>query len=142
RNIISEQQIDSSVALLAQADADVALAEAGLAEAQLNLDYSAIRAPISGRIGRALVTEGALVSTNGGESLAIIQELDPVYADFTQSATDLIRLRRALQRGTLASPEAVPVELRFDDGTPYPHAGRLLFSEAAVDRSTGQVTLR
>lgn len=142
RKIASEQQLDSSVALLAQADADVAIAEAGLAEARLNLAYSEIQAPISGRIGRAIVTEGALVTANGSESLATIQQIDPVYADFTQSANDLMRLRRALKVGELASPDTVPVELRFDDGSTYPHAGRLLFSEASVDQTTGQVTLR
>lgn len=142
RNIASEQQLDSSLALLAQADADVALAEAGLAEARLNLAYSEMRAPISGRIGRAIVTEGALVTANSAESLATIQQLDPVYADFTQSANELMRLRQALKVGELTNPDSTPVELQFDDGSKYPHPGRLLFSEASVDKSTGQVTLR
>ncbi len=141
-NVASEQQFDDAVAQLAAADADVAIAEAGLATAKLNLQYSEVKAPITGRIGRALITEGALVSTSGTEALATIQQLDPVYADFTQSATDLIRLRKALQDGDLMNDNSADVTLLFDDGTAYGHTGELLFSEAAVDETTGQVTLR
>ncbi len=144
RNVASGQQMDNAVAALAQADADVAIASAGLAAAQLDLDYAEIKAPISGRIGRAMITEGALVSANSVESLATIQQLDPVYADFTQSANELLRLRRALENGavTNAEPGEARVQLRLDDGSEYAHAGRLLFLEAAVDATTGQVTLR
>lgn len=144
RNVASRQQYDNAVALLAQADADVAAARAGLAAAELDLEYAEVKAPISGRIGRALITEGALVGTNGGENLATIQQLDPVYADFTQSANQLLELRRALKVGALTSsnPGEATVRLLMDDGSEYPHAGRLLFSEAAVDATTGQVTLR
>jgi membrane fusion protein, multidrug efflux system len=144
RAVASPQQLDSAVATLAQADADVASAKAGLASAKLNLQYADITAPISGRIGRALITEGALVAANGSEALATIQQLDPVYADFTQSATDLIRLRRAMQAGALTAGngDEARVRLLLDDGSAYPHPGRLLFSEATVDAGTGQVTLR
>lgn len=144
RNVSSGQQLDNAVAALAQADADVAIAAAGLATAQLNLDYAEIKAPISGRIGRAMVTEGALVSANGPESLATIQQIDPVYADFTQSSNELLRLRRALENGALTNDEAgaARVRLRLDDGSEYAHPGKLLFLEAAVDATTGQVTLR
>jgi membrane fusion protein (multidrug efflux system) len=144
RNVSSGQQMDNAVAALAQADAEVAIASAGLAAAQLNLDYAEIKAPISGRIGRAMITEGALVSTNSAESLATIQQLDPVYADFTQSANALLKLRKALENGALTSsnPGEARVLLRLDDGSEYAHAGRLLFLEAAVDETTGQVTLR
>jgi len=142
-NVASAQAYDDAIAKLAQADADVAIAQAGLATAKLNLEYTEVKAPISGRIGRALITEGALVSTNGTENLATIQQLDPVYADFTQSATDLIRLRKALKDGALmADNNSADVKLFLDDGSAYPHPGKLLFSEAAVDESTGQVTLR
>ena len=142
-NVASAQAYDDAIAKLAQADADVAIAEAGLATARLNLEYTEVKAPISGRIGRALITEGALVSSNGTENLATIQQLDPVYADFTQSATDLIRLRKALEDGDLmADNNSADVKLVLDDGSAYPHPGKLLFSEAAVDTSTGQVTLR
>lgn len=144
RNIASSQQLDDAVALLAQADADVGIAEANLAQAQLNLDYSEVKAPISGRIGRAVVTEGALVSSNDVSSLARIQALDPVYADFTQSANELLRLRRALAAGALTriGPDDAEVRLRLDDGSDYAHPGVLLFSEATVDETTGQITLR
>src|SRR5690606_29281311 len=111
-----------------------------LAAAELNLQYSDVRAPISGRIGRALITEGALVGSGTGvaDILATIQQLDPVYADFTQSANDLLHLRRALKAGELSSsnPDEATVRLLLDDGTPYQHQGRLLFSEAAVDALT------
>ncbi|MFN3745365.1 MAG: efflux RND transporter periplasmic adaptor subunit [Hyphomicrobiaceae bacterium] len=144
RDITSAQQYETAAAVLAQADADVAAAKAGLAAAELNLQYSEVRAPISGRIGRALITEGALVGTSAADILATIQQLDPVYADFTQSANELLHLRRALKAGEVASnmPDEAPVRLNFDDGSPYQHTGRLLFSEAAVDALTGQVTLR
>jgi membrane fusion protein (multidrug efflux system) len=142
-NVASQQTYDDAVAQLAQADAEVAVAEAGLAEARLNLQYASVTAPISGRIGRALITEGALVSSSSSENLATIQQRDPIYADFTQPAAELIRLRQALQEGQLMTgPNEAAVQLLLDDGTRYPHAGRLLFSEAAVDASTGQVTLR
>ena len=142
--VATGQNFDDAVAQLAQADADVAIAEAGLATAKLNLQYTNVTAPISGRIGRALITEGALVSANGSENLATIQQLDPLYADFTQSATDLIRLRKALEDGKMMSGdgEEAEVQLVLDDGTAYEHKGKLLFSEAAVDATTGQVTLR
>lgn len=146
RDIASVQQYENAIAALAQADAGVAEAKAGLAAAELNLQYSDVRAPISGRIGRALITEGALVGSGTGvaDILATIQQLDPVYADFTQSANDLLHLRRALKAGELSSsnPDEATVRLLLDDGTPYQHQGRLLFSEAAVDALTGQVTLR
>ncbi|KQV44475.1 MULTISPECIES: efflux RND transporter periplasmic adaptor subunit [unclassified Rhizobium] len=142
-NAASLQAYDDAIAQLAQADADVAGAQAGLATAQLNLQYASVTAPISGRIGRALITEGALVSANSTENLATIQQLDPVYADFTQPATDLIRLRKALQDGQMMTDKnEATVQLILDDGTPYDHKGKLLFSEAAVDETTGQVTLR
>ncbi|MDK1492423.1 efflux RND transporter periplasmic adaptor subunit [Sinorhizobium sp. 7-81] len=137
------QQFDDAIAALAQAEADVGIAEAGLAEAKLNLQYANVTAPISGRIGRALITEGALVSANDTQNLATIQQLDPIYADFTQSATDLIRLRKALKDGQMMSSDnEAEVQLILDDGTPYSLKGKLLFSEAAVDATTGQVTLR
>jgi membrane fusion protein (multidrug efflux system) len=142
-NVTSTQAVEDAIANLAIADADVAAAQAGLANAQLNLQYASVTAPISGRIGRALITEGALVSANGTDNLATIQQLDPVYADFTQPAADLIRLRKALESGGILSPTGdAPVQLVLDDGTLYEHPGKLLFSETTVDVTTGQVTLR
>lgn len=144
RAVSSDQQYDNAIAGLAQADADVAGARAGLEAAELDLQYSEVRAPISGRIGRALITEGALVSSTGTENLATIQQLDPIYADFTQSANQLLALRRAAKSGKVegASENQAPVRLFLDDGAEYPHQGRLLFSEASVDVTTGQITLR
>lgn len=144
REVASGQSFDNAVASLAQADADVAIAQASLVTAKLNLDYTEIKAPISGRIGRALITEGALVSAQGADALATIQQIDPVYADFTQSANDVLALKRALKAGALtdADPDAAPVRLMFDDGAAYGPVGRLLFLESAVDATTGQITLR
>ena len=144
REVASAQNLDSAVALLAQADADVAAARANLDAAELNLQYADVRAPISGRIGRALITEGALVSAGSVENLATIQQLDPLYADFTQSSQELMQLRQALQGGLLKSPAEgeASVRLLFDNGAEYKFPGRLLFSEATVDETTGQITMR
>lgn len=143
RNITASVDLENAVTALAQADADVAIAEAALAEAKLNLDYTEVKAPISGVIGRALVTEGALVSAQT-EVMATIQQLDPVYVDFTQSSADMLRLRRAMEAGELVAvePNTAQMRLFFDDGSAYAEAGQLLFSEATVDALTGQVTLR
>ena len=142
RNISSVQQLEDAIAALAQADADVAAAQAGLTSAKLNLQYTEVKAPITGRIGRALITEGALVSS--ADKLATIQQLDPVYADFTQSVNALMALRKAAREGTIKSisPDEVNVRLRLDNGQEYEHPGRLLFSEATVEATTGQVILR
>lgn len=144
RDATSGVNLDAATATLAQADADVALAEAALAETKINLDHTEVRAPISGLIGGALVTEGALVTADGTQNLALIQQVDSVYIDFTQSAQELLALKRAVEEGKLASPAPgeARVELVFDDGSLYPEAGRLLFASASVDPTTGQVTLR
>jgi len=144
RKVVAAVELERADTAVLQAQADVAIADATLAEARLNLDYTEVRAPISGVIGRALVTEGALVSANSAQHLALIQQLDPVYADVTQSPSELFRLRAALEAGRLVAtaPDEATAQLFFDDGTPYEHRGKLLFSEAAVDESTGQVTLR
>ena len=141
---ISTAQHEIAVATVNQAKAEVAAREADVERAKLNLDDATIRAPISGRIGAARISEGALVVQNDTSNLATIQQLDPIYADFTQSAGDLNKLRRALESGDLEriAPDAVKVRLLLDDGTRYPLTGKLLFSEARVDASTGQVTLR
>ncbi|MEW5424934.1 efflux RND transporter periplasmic adaptor subunit [Amorphus sp. 3PC139-8] len=143
RKVVAQQAYDTASAELAQANANVALAKAELAAAKLNLEYADVTAPISGRIGRALITEGALVSANNSEPLATILQLDPVYADFTQSVREMMALRKALDMGALAKdPGEAPVKLVLDDGTEYGEPGRLLFSETTVDRTTGQVILR
>ena len=143
KNISSGKSYDVAIAELAQAEADIASAKAGLAAAELDLRYSDVRAPIAGRIGRAIVTEGALVSST--DALATIQQLEPIYADFTQSANQLLALKRAAEATAAAhgaDADRAEVVLKFDDGSLYPQKGRFLFSEAAVDAMTGQITLR
>jgi membrane fusion protein (multidrug efflux system) len=142
--VTSGVAFDEAVANLAQADADVAAARAALDEARINLGYTEVRAPISGIIGGALVTEGALVTADGPQSMALIQQIHPAYADFTQSSAELLALKRAVEHGKLASPAPgqARVQLVLNDGSIYPHPGKLLFSSAGVDPTTGQVTLR
>jgi membrane fusion protein (multidrug efflux system) len=144
RQVVSEAEHEKAVAGLRQAEADVEGRKADLARAKLNLDYATIRAPIDGVVGAALMSEGSLVVQNDATSLATIQQLDPIYADFTQSANELSQIRRAFENGDLEriSPDAMKVRLVLDDGSVYPLAGKLLFSEAKVDANTGQVTLR
>ena len=144
RNVASAVDFDTASVNLAQADADVATQQAALDEAQINLDYTQVRAPITGIIGGALATEGTLVTAEGASNLALIQQIDPVYADFTQSAQDLLALKRAVSEGTLQDPAPgqASVELVFDGGKTYSRRGKLLFSNANVDPNTGQVTLR
>ena len=139
-----ESENEKAVSAERQAAADVEGRKADVARARLNLDYATIRAPIDGIVGEALASEGALVVQNETASLATIQQLDPIYADFTQSVTELNQLRRALESGDLdrIAPAAAKVRLVLDDGAIYPVAGKLLFSDAKVDAHTGQVTLR
>jgi membrane fusion protein (multidrug efflux system) len=140
----TEVENEKATAAMRQAEADVAGRKADVARAKLNLDYATIRAPIDGIVGAALVSEGALVVQNDAATLATIQQLDPIYADFTQSVGELNQLRRAFEAGDLDRivPGAAKVRLVLDDGTPYALTGKLLFSEAKVDAHTGQVTLR
>ena len=139
-----ESENEKAISAERQAAADVEGRKADVARARLNLDYATIRAPIDGIVGAALVSEGALVVQNETASLATIQQLDPIYADFTQSVTELNHLRRAFENGDLdrIAPDAMKVRLVLDDGQLYPLAGKLLFSDAKVDAHTGQVTLR
>ncbi|WAJ27109.1 efflux RND transporter periplasmic adaptor subunit [Antarcticirhabdus aurantiaca] len=140
----SQAQLDTAEAALAQARAGVLSAQAAQRAAEINLDYATVRAPISGRIGRAQTTEGALVSETSAEPLATIQQLDPVYADIQQPVSQLLRLRTALESGRLRqiAPDVAQVRLKMDDGADYPEPGKLLFAEATVDETSGQVTLR
>jgi membrane fusion protein (multidrug efflux system) len=140
----TEVENEKATAAMRQAEADVAARKADVARARLNLDYATIRAPIDGIVGAALMSEGALVVQNDSATLATIQQLDPIYADFTQSVGELNHLRRAFEAGDLdrIAPGAAKIRLMLDDGTPYAPTGKLLFSEAKVDAHTGQVTLR
>ena len=139
-----EAENEKAVSAERQAAADVEGRKADVARARLNLDYATIRAPIDGIVGAALVSEGALVVQNETASLATIQQLHPIYADFTQSVTELNHLRRAFETGELdrITQDAMKVRLVLDDGSLYPLPGKLLFSDAKVDAHTGQVTLR
>ncbi len=141
---VSELQYDNAIAGVRQAQAEVNARQANVARAKLDLDYTTVRAPINGRIGRALVTEGAFVGQDEATHLATVQQLDPIYADFIQSVGVLQQLRRDLESGALehVAPDSAKVRLIFDDGTAYPYAGKLLFSDVTVDKTTGQVTLR
>jgi len=143
-NAISKQEFDDATAAQKQAAAEVAAAKAARTNAGLSLGYATVTAPISGRIGRALVTEGALVGQGDATPLAQIQQIDPIYVNLTQSSSELAQLRQALQSGQLqgAGPGEAKVKLIMEDGTPYPLAGRLLFSDMVVDETTGAVTLR
>ncbi|RAI44240.1 efflux RND transporter periplasmic adaptor subunit [Rhodoplanes roseus] len=140
----SQVQYETAVATFRQAQAEVAAKQAEVARAELNLGYASIRSPIKGRVGRALVTEGALVGQGEATHLATVQQIDSVYADFTQSVEELQQLRRDFESGALeqVAPDAAKVRLELGDGTIYPHPGKLLFSDVTVDPSTGQVTLR
>jgi len=139
-----EIENEKAMAAEKEAAADVEARKADLARARLSLDYSTLRAPIDGIVGAAQMSEGALVVQNDTATLATIQQIDSVYADFTEPVNELIRLRRAFEAGELEriAPDAVKVRLVLDDGTLYPISGRLLFSEAKVEAATGQVTLR
>jgi membrane fusion protein, multidrug efflux system len=139
-----EVENEKAIAAERQAAADVEGRKADLARAELNLEYATIRAPIDGVVGAAQVSEGALVVQNDTATLATIQQLDPIYADFTQSVGEMMHLRRAFESGDLEriAPDAIKVRLVLDDGSLYPISGKLLFSEAKVDANTGQVTLR
>jgi len=141
---VSRQEYDNARASFLQADAEVAEAKAALERARLNLGYATVTAPISGRIGRALVTEGALVGQNETTPLATIQQLDPIHADVTQSTRELNALRRALRAGELqqVGDGQARATLIQDDGSAYPLTGKLLFSDISVDPSTNQITLR
>ncbi len=141
---ISGQDYDNARASVRQTAADVAASKAAVERAKLNLGYATVTAPISGRIGRALVTEGALVGQNESTPLALIQQLDPIHADLTQSTRELNDLRRAFRSGLLQAvgQGQAKATLIQDDGSPYPLPGKLLFTDLSVDPSTGQITLR
>ena len=138
---VSQQDFDAASAAVKSAQAARRSAQADVETAQLNLDYATVKAPISGRIGRAQVTEGALVGQNEATVMAKIQQLDPIYVDFTQPVADMLRMREAMQTGELGQEEGADISISID-GADRTRSGRLLFSDIAVDRGTGQVSLR
>ncbi|WP_159995231.1 efflux RND transporter periplasmic adaptor subunit [Roseomonas sp. 18066] len=145
QNAISRLDYDNAVAAQRQAEADVASGRASVETAQINLDYTRIGSPIAGRTSRSSLTVGALVTADQTGALLTVTQLDPIYVDVTQPSATLLRLRRELAAGRIRSSgeaAAAEVHLLLEDGTAYPQAGKLQFSEATVDAETGSVTLR
>lgn len=143
-NAVSRQEYDNAVATAKQAEAAIAGAQAAIQSAEINLGYTRVDSPIDGRIGKSMVTEGALVSAQNATQMAAVQQLSRVYVDITRSTTQLAMLRKALESGILkqSGGDQLAVQVLLEDGSVYPHEGTLLFSGVAVDPSTGQVTLR
>lgn len=143
-NAVSKQDYDNAVGSYKQADAAVAAAKANLANAAINLSYTDVISPITGRIGKPLVTEGALVAASSATEMATVQQLDPVYVDFNQSTTDLAVLRKAFASGKLQKigDDAAAATVVLEDGSDYNKPGKLLFTGITVDPGTGQVNLR
>ncbi|RTZ47916.1 efflux RND transporter periplasmic adaptor subunit [Candidimonas sp. SYP-B2681] len=143
-NAVSRQEYDNAMAAAGQADAAIAAAKAALQTADIDLGYTRVVSPINGRIGKSLVTEGALVSASAATQMATVQQLDKVYVDLTRSTTELAQLRRALASGELepSSEGAAKAQAILEDGSIYDRPGELLFSGVTVDPTTGQVTLR
>lgn len=139
---VSKQDNENAVAALHQAEADVGVARAAVQVREVTLNYARITAPISGRIGKSSVTQGALVTANQVAPLATVQQLNPIYVDLTQSSSELLQLRKSMAAGTLESTSALPVRIVLEDGTPFAHRGKLEFSEVTVDPSTGSFALR
>lgn len=140
--VLSQQDGEGALAILHQAQADVGVAEAALASSKVMLDYARIVSPISGRIGKSSVTKGALVTANQSLPLATVQQLDPVYVDLTQSASELLELRREAAAGMLTETHDVPVTILLEDGSHYSHPGKMQFADVTVDQATGSFLLR
>jgi membrane fusion protein (multidrug efflux system) len=141
-NAVSKQDDENAAATLQQAEADVAAAKAAEQSAGVVLGYARITAPISGRIGKSSVTQGALVTANQQQPLAIIQQLDPIYVDLTQASAEWLELQKAVAAGRVKSDLDLPVTILLEDGTQYSREGKLAFSEVSVDPTTGSFALR
>lgn len=141
-NAVSRQEYDDIVAQIKLAEADIQVSQASLKNSQINLQYSTIKAPISGQTGQSSVTEGALVTASQANALVTIQQLDPIYVDISQSSSELLQLRQKLAHSQLGGSTTARVRLKMEDGSYYPIEGRLTFSGATVNESTGAVTLR
>lgn len=139
---ISQQDYDDALATSSQAKAAIAAAQAAVATAQINLKYTRVLAPIDGVIGKSSVTEGALVNAGQADVLANILQLDPIYVDVSQSAEELLQVRRQMQSGAVSASESAKVRLVLSDGSVYEHEGQLQFAEVGVNESTGTVSLR
>ncbi|ECD9039774.1 multidrug efflux pump subunit AcrA [Salmonella enterica subsp. enterica serovar Anatum] len=140
---ISKQEYDQALADAQQATAAVVAAKAAVETARINLAYTKVTSPISGRIGKSSVTEGALVQNGQASALAIVQQLDPIYVDVTQSSNDFLRLKQELANGSLKQENGkAKVDLVTSDGIKFPQSGTLEFSDVTVDQTTGSITLR
>ena len=140
---ISQQEYDQAIADARQADASVIAAKAAVEGARINLAYTKVTSPISGRIGKSNVTEGALVTNGQATELATVQQLDPIYVDVTQSSNDFMRLKQSVEQGSLHKDSTSSTgELVMENGQSYPLKGSLQFSDVTVDESTGSITLR
>ncbi|MCX7033070.1 MAG: efflux RND transporter periplasmic adaptor subunit [Arenimonas sp.] len=140
--LVSAQDNERAAAAFQEAQADVAAARADLQSTEVTLGYALITAPISGRIGKSSVTQGALVTANQEQALATIQQLDPIYIDLAQSSTELLALRKEMAAGTLEQADGVPVKILLEDGSAYGQDGRLEFADVTVDPTTGSFSLR
>ena len=138
---VSRQTYDQALTEVKVASANILVAEAAIKQAEINVQYAKVLAPISGVIGKSNVSEGALVSPGSTTSMAKIQQLDPLYVNITQSAANLMRIKKEFQSGALKGVDFA-VQITLDDGTPYPHKGRMLFADQTVDASTGELLLR
>ena len=138
---VSRQTYDQALTEVKVASANIMVAEAAIKQAEINVQYAKVLAPISGVIGKSNVSEGALVSPGSTTSMAKIQQLDPLYVNITQSAANLMRIKKEFQSGALKGVDFA-VQITLDDGTPYPHKGRMLFADQTVDASTGELLLR
>ena len=141
-NAISKQEYENALATAQQTQADVAAQQAALRSAEIDLERTTVRAPISGRIGRSVFTTGALVTAGQQDPLTTIQRLNPIYVDIQQSSADLLRLRQQIASGELVRNGSAPVRLRLETGTLYPAEGRLRFADVTVDPDTGTQTIR
>lgn len=140
--LVSQQDHERTIAAAAEAQADVAAYQAALQSAEVNLGYTRIVAPISGRAGKSSVTQGALVTANQEAPLVTVQQLDPIYVDLAQSSSELLQLRRDMEAGKVEASDGVVAKILLEDGTPYAEPGRLEFTDATVDPSTGSYALR
>ncbi|WP_455001431.1 efflux RND transporter periplasmic adaptor subunit [Cardiobacterium hominis] len=138
---VSRQTYDQALTEVKVASANIMVAEAAIKQAEINVQYAKVLAPISGVIGKSNVSEGALVAPGSTANMAKIQQLDPLYVNITQSAANLMRIKKEFQSGALKGVDFA-VQITLDDGTPYPHKGRMLFADQTVDASTGELLLR
>lgn len=141
-NAISRQDYESAISELRQAEAETKVAQAALQQSRIALSYARITSPIAGRAGRSTVTQGALVTANQANPLTTVQQLDPIHIDLAMSASELLALRQELDRGNLHRATDVPVTILLENGTPYPHEGRLAFTDVTVEPTTGSLLLR